>query len=220
MRKRRKVYSEDDRFLRFDGTVTLRDTTDAALEAFALPEYREWERMWEEGRITGRECMERQTRLMNACPEMLRSLCNRIPIDDGIYDLESECIRSGSLLVIVSDGIDLLMEEVLTTRGLKHLPHYSNRLDWDEERGPFLAFPYSDLNCRGGCGLCKCRLLERPGFGIAPTVYIGDGLSDICVVHRADRVFAKSRLHDYCLKSGIVHESFETLTGVALSLFR
>jgi hypothetical protein len=131
MRKRRKVYSEDDRFLRFDGTVTLRDTTDAALEAFALPEYREWERMWEEGRITGRECMERQTRLMNACPEMLRSLCNRIPIDDGIYDLESECIRSGSLLVIVSDGIDLLMEEVLTTRGLKHLPHYSNRLDWD-----------------------------------------------------------------------------------------
>ena len=207
-------------FCDFDGTITLRDTTDAALEEFASPDYREWERLWEDGRITGRECMERQTRLIDARAETLRSLGNQIPIDDGIFDLENECVRNGSLLVIVSDGIDLLMEEVLSSRGLKHLPHYANRLGWDENQGPFLTFPYGDLHCRGGCGVCKCRLLEQARFGSAPTVYIGDGLSDTCVVHRADRVFAKSRLRDYCLKSGIVHESFETLAEVAFSLFR
>ncbi|HET8563691.1 MAG TPA: HAD-IB family phosphatase, partial [Candidatus Binatia bacterium] len=158
-------------FCDFDGTITLRDTTDAVLEAFALPEYRKWERMWEEGLITGRECMAQQTRLITAHPQVLRSLCRAIPIDPGIYELEAACIKNAALLFIVSDGIDLLMEEVLSTRGLNHLPHYSNRLGWDKQQGHFLSFPHGDLNCHGGCGVCKCRLLERPDFGIAPTVY-------------------------------------------------
>ena len=207
-------------FCDFDGTITLRDTTDAVLEAFASPEYRQWEVMWEKGLISGRECMERQTRLIKACPEMLRSLCRRIPIDAGIYALESASIRTESLLVIVSDGIDFLMEEVLNIRGLKHLPHYSNRLGWDKARMPFLTFPYGDSNCRGGCGLCKCHLLKLDGFGAAPTVYIGDGLSDICAVHRADRVFAKDRLREYCRRNHIVHEPFATLSDVAVALSR
>ena len=48
---------------------------------------------------------------------------------------------------------------------------------------------------------------------------IGDGLSDRCVVHRADRVFAKKRLHDYCLEKGIARQPFMTLDEVAESLF-
>ncbi len=206
-------------FCDFDGTITLQDTTDVALEAFASPEYMEWERKWEDGVITGRECMERQTRLIKADSDMLRSLCNRIPIDAGIYELEIGCLNNGALLVIVSDGIDLLMEEVLKIRGLSHLPHHSNHLAWYGNRYPLLSFPHADSNCRGGCGVCKCRLIEQARFGATPTVYIGDGLSDTCAINCADRVFAKSRLRDYCLKNGIVHDSFETLTEVALSLF-
>ena len=205
-------------FCDFDGTITEMDTTDAILEAFASPEYRDWEVLWEQGLISGRECMERQTRLIRAHPQMLRVFCQCLPVDVGIYEIENACLRTGSSLMIVSDEIDFLMEAVLTARGLGHIPHRSNRLGWDSERRPFLAFPFGNPNCRGGCGVCKCKILDAARRD-APAVYIGDGLSDSCAVHRADRVFAKNRLREYCRQNKIRHEPFATLSEVARSLF-
>ncbi|HUK55767.1 MAG TPA: MtnX-like HAD-IB family phosphatase [Nitrospiria bacterium] len=206
-------------FCDFDGTITRQDTTDAVLETFARPEYKDWERKWEEGTLSARECMRQQTRLIQAGPETLRSFLIRQPIDPGIHVLKKECVKNGASLVIVSDGIDFLMKAVLRVNGLDHLPHYSNRLHWEEDGRPTLTFPYGDAVCQGGCGVCKCRLLEQDGRQEFLTVYIGDGLSDRCVVHRADRVFAKKRLRAYCMAKGIVHDSFETLTEVARALF-
>ncbi|MBI3597763.1 MAG: MtnX-like HAD-IB family phosphatase [Nitrospirae bacterium] len=206
-------------FCDFDGTITKQDTTDAVLETFAWPEYRDWERKWEGGLITARECMQQQTRLIQADPETVCSFLTHLTIDPGIYVLEEECIKNGASLVIVSDGIDFLMDTILRVHGLDHLPHYSNRLHWGEDGRPSLTFPYGDAVCQGGCGVCKCRLLEQNGHPDIQTVYIGDGLSDRCVVHRADRVFAKKRLQTYCIAKGIIHDSFETLTDVARSLF-
>ena len=207
-------------FCDFDGTITLEDTTDAVLEAFALPEYKEWEEKWEEGEITARECMEQQCRLLRVSPEALRSFLKEIPIDPGIYALEEQCLAYGAPLTIVSDGIDFLMEEILRLNKLSHLPHFSNRLSWDKDGHPFLTFPHADSNCEGGCGVCKCQLLERQYSREVFSVYIGDGLSDRCVAHQSNRVFAKKKLRDYCLKEGIVHNRFETLTDVAQLLFQ
>lgn len=207
-------------FCDFDGTITLEDTTDAVLEAFGLPEYKEWEERWEAGEITALECMKQQSRLIRATPEALRSFLKEIPIDPGIYALEEECLAYGAPLTIVSDGIDFLMEEILCLKKLSHLPHFSNRLNWDQDGHPFLTFPYADLHCEGGCGVCKCRLLKEHSSREVFSVYIGDGLSDRCVVHQSNRVFAKKKLRDYCLKEGIIHDRFDTLTDVAQLLFQ
>ena len=40
----------------FDGTLTLNDTVDAILEAFAEPEWTEVEAEWAAGRIGSRDC--------------------------------------------------------------------------------------------------------------------------------------------------------------------
>ncbi len=207
-----------DIFCDFDGTITELDTTDVILEMFASPVYREWELLWQQGQITGRECMERQTRLINASPETLELACKHLLIDEGIYELENACLTAGSSLTIVSDGIDFLMDAVLKPRGLAHISHYSNALAWDREGKPFLRFPFGNANCRGACGLCKCSLLGGARQETR-TVYIGDGLSDSCVVHRADRVFAKNRLRDYCMANGLSHEPFASLSAVARVLF-
>ncbi|HZR45260.1 MAG TPA: MtnX-like HAD-IB family phosphatase [Candidatus Manganitrophaceae bacterium] len=207
-------------FCDFDGTITFEDTTDAVLEMFALPAYKEWEEKWEEGKITAQECMAQQVRLLRVSPEALRAFLKEIPIDPGIYALEEQCLAYGAPLTIVSDGIDFLMEEILSLKRLSHIPHYSNRLRWDSKGRLSLAFPYADSSCKGGCGVCKCRLLTDRRPKEVETIYIGDGLSDCCVVHQADRVFAKKKLRDHCLKEGIAHDRFETLTDVARTLFR
>lgn len=208
-----------DLFCDFDGTITLHDTTDAVLEAFASPAYLEWERKWEEGSLTALECMQRQTELIVATPEELNAFLQHLSIDPGIYLLGRGCRESGGSLTIVSDGIDFLMEGVLRGKGLDHLPRYANRLHWNHDMGFYLTFPHRDWNCRDGCGVCKCRLLEKCAVAGGPKVYIGDGLSDRCAVQAADRVFAKKKLQEYCLEKGIPHQPFATLTEVAESLF-
>jgi 2,3-diketo-5-methylthio-1-phosphopentane phosphatase len=205
-------------FCNFDGTITVDDATNTILEAFALPEYRDWERLWERGIITGRECMDRQTRLIRARPESLRLVAACLSIDSGIYELEKVCARTGSSLVIVSDGMDILMEAVLRARGLGHLPHYSNKLLWQNDRSLYLMFPFADPDCQGGCGVCKCKLLGEKSQD-APAVYIGNGLSDCCVAWRAERLFAKGRLREYCVKESISHEGFADLSEVTRALF-
>lgn len=205
-------------FCAFDGTVTVDNADDTILETFASPEYRQWDLLWERGLIGGCERIERQARLIRARRESLRLVAASVAIDDGIYALENACARSGSSLTIVSDGIDLVMEAVLKARGLEHIPHYSNRLDWHDERTPYLTFPFADSGCRGGCGVCQCKLLDETVVG-NPTVYIGNGLSGSCVARRVERLFAKDRLRDYCRQENIDHEPFADLTEVARALF-
>lgn len=199
----------------FDGTITLRDTTDAVLERFADPAYLEWERRWEAGEITARECMARQTRLIRATPDALRAFVRTLPIDPGIHALVESCRRLGGELTIVSDGIDFLMEEVLRAHRLDRLPHYANCLHWDQKGETMLTFPHGKIDCRGGCGLCKCAKMEKESAPEARVVYVGDGLSDRCAVHQADQVFAKGRLSAYCLEKGVAHTPYGSLGEVA-----
>lgn len=206
-------------FCDFDGTLTVDNATDTILEAFAAPEYRHWDLLWKRGVIGGCERIERQTRLIRACRETLRLVSASLSIDNGIYEFAEACARTGSSLIIVSDGMDLVMEAVLKARGLAHLPHYSNRLGWRDERSPFLTFPFADSGCQAGCGVCQCKLLGRKPMD-APAVYIGNGLSACCVAQRVERLFAKGQLRDYCLERNIAHEPFTDLSQVARTIFQ
>lgn len=207
-------------FCDFDGTITVRDTTDAVLERFADPAYLEWERKWEAGEVTARECMERQAQLIRGTPEEIRAFVRTMPIDPGIHALVESCRLLGGHLTIVSDGIDLLMQEVLRAHRLGYLPHYSNRLHWNRRGRGVLTFPYAEADCRGGCGLCKCAQMEKRAAPGAWRVYIGDGLSDRCAVHQTDQVFAKGKLRAYCVENGIIHTQFESLSEVAAALIQ
>ena len=204
----------------FDGTITKTDVTDAVLEAFALPAFREWERRWERGEITGRECLSRQVELIQADRATLVRFAADLPIDEGIVTLDQRCAEHGIPLIIVSDGLDLLIEAVLRRRGLSHIPAISNRLVWNGNGSPSLSFPFASPDCLIGAGTCKCAVATSGGFSLKETVYIGDGRSDRCVSTVAQQVFAKGRLQEWCDLQGVDCEPFETLTDVTERLFR
>jgi len=198
----------------------MRDATDAVLEAFALPAFREWEHRWERGEITSRECMARQVELIRADRATLAGFAAELPIDEGFIELERHCTERGIPLMIVSDGLDLIIEAVLRRHGLSHIPAISNRLTWNGNGFPSLSSPSASLDCRVGAGTCKCIVAASGGFSLKETVYIGDGRSDRCISTVAQRVFAKGELREWCGLQGIACEPFETLTEVAEHLFR
>ena len=206
-------------FCDFDGTITCADATDAVLEAFALPAWREWEQRWVRGEITSQKCLSQQIALIQADREMLVRFAADLPIDKGIIALVRRCAKYGVPLTIVSDGIDLLVEAVLRRHGLLHLPVFSNHLRWDESGRPALTFPFAEETCESGAGTCKCSLTRPADPLSARPAYIGDGRSDQCVSGKMQTVFAKGSLRDWCERTGIPCIPFETLTEVADRLF-
>ncbi|OLC80517.1 MAG: hypothetical protein AUI96_03945 [Nitrospirae bacterium 13_1_40CM_3_62_11] len=203
----------------FDGTITCIDATDAVLEAFALPAWREWEQRWVRGEITSQQCLSRQVELIQADRETLVQFVTDIPIDEGILALDRRCAEQGVPLTIVSDGFDLIVEAVLRQHGLLHLPVFSNHLRWDEQGLPVLSFPFAAQGCESGAGTCKCLLTCPSDPASARLVYIGDGRSDQCVSSKIQTVFAKGTLREWCELRAIAYEPFETLNEVADRLF-
>ena|SRR5215831_4631538 len=203
----------------FDGTITSLDATDAVLETFALPAWREWEERWVKGEITSQECLARQVELIQADRETLVQFAADLPIDDGIFALDRCCAQNGVPLTILSDGIDLVVEAVLRRHGLLHLAVFSNHLHWDDRGHPVLGFPFTSKECKSGAGTCKCSLTLQSDSASTHPVYIGDGRSDRCVSTRIQTVFAKGNLRDWCQLNSIRCIPFEALTEVVAHLF-
>lgn len=215
---RRRVLATEV-FCDFDGTITRVDATDAVLEAFALPAWRDWEHRWATGEISSQECLSRQAELIQADRDTLVRFAAELPIDHGIVALSRWCAEHGVPLTIVSDGFDLLVETVLRQHGLLGLPVFSNHLRWDENGRPSLSFPFAAQECESGAGTCKCSLALLSGLSSSSTIYIGDGQSDRCVSSKIPTVFAKGTLQDWCELKGINYFAFETLTEVTERLF-
>ncbi len=218
-RRRRLQVRPTEVYCDFDGTITSLDATDAVLETFALPEWREWETRWVRGEITSQECLARQIELIQADRDTLIEFAADLPIDEGILTLDRHCTEHGIPLTIVSDGIDLLVEAVLRRHGLLHLSVFSNHLRWDDNGRPVLSFPFAEKECESGAGTCKCSLTLPADPRTSRPVYIGDGRSDQCVSGKMQTVFAKGSLLDWCERTGIPCIPFETLAEVADHLF-
>jgi 2,3-diketo-5-methylthio-1-phosphopentane phosphatase len=204
-----------DVFCDFDGTITCIDATDAVLEAFALPAWREWEQRWVDGELTSQECLSRQVELIRADRETLVQFSGDLPIDEGIFALEQRCAEFNIPLTIVSDGLDVVVEAVLRRHGLLHLPVFSNHLRWNDEGIPTLSFPFAMPECESGAGTCKCALAIPWTRPMSRPVYIGDGKSDQCVSMKIQTLFAKGTLRKWCEAQRIAHVPFESLTEVA-----
>lgn len=202
-------------FCDFDGTITRVDATDAVLEAFALPAWRDWEQRWVDGDITSLECLSRQVELIRADRETLVQFSADLPIDEGILVLEQRCAELNIPLTIVSDGLDVVVETVLRRHGLLHLPVFSNHLRWNEQGIPALSFPFAMPECESGAGTCKCARAVPWTRPMSRPVYIGDGRSDQCVATKMKTLFAKGTLQKWCEAQHIPHIPFETLTEVA-----
>lgn len=207
-------------FCDFDGTITAVDGTDAVLEAFAAPAWREWEARWIRGDISSQECLARQVELIQVDREKLVAFAADLPIDLGIIGLARRCAEHGIPLTIVSDGIDLIIEAILRRHGLLHLPVFSNHLRWNEAGVPTLSFPFAVPECESQAGTCKCALaLPSGSCAAAKIVYIGDGRSDYCVSGKIQTVFAKGALLEWCDRRKMKYQPFDTLTDVTERLF-
>lgn len=195
-------------FSDFDGTISIQDVTDVVLSCFAEPEWEDIEQQWEDGLIGSAECMRRQIALIRASRRELDTILDTVAIDPGFLAFRDYCLVNGLPLTIASDGVDYFISHVLRRNGVTDLPIVANLLHCgivDGLESYTLAPAPNSTGCSSSSGVCKCRVVS----GAEPQVYIGDGRSDFCVAGKADLVFAKDKLADYCGDKNIPFIAFD-----------
>jgi 2-hydroxy-3-keto-5-methylthiopentenyl-1-phosphate phosphatase len=189
----------------FDGTIATTDTTDALLERFAAPAWRDIEEDWKAGRIGSRECMVRQIDLVRATRAEMDDFISSIEIDPDFPAFAVLCVRLGHSVSVVSDGLDLAVGAVLRRHGLD-LPYSANHLQWVAGDRWRLTFPHARSDCHALSGNCKCNTAGEGPREL--TIVVGDGRSDFCVASRADLVLAKDSLLKHCIMNDLPHFAF------------
>lgn len=200
----------------FDGTVSLRDTTDSVLAQFADPSWEALESRWIAGAMSARACMQQQIALIRASDAALDAYLDSLDIDPGFADFAADSENAGIPLTIVSDGVDYFIRRILQRNGLGHIPVIANTLSRSGRDQWRLSASRDTQHCAAGSGVCKCDVLARQQN--SPTIYIGDGRSDFCVAAEAAIVFAKSSLATYCRDKAIAFTPFETFSDVRSAL--
>jgi 2-hydroxy-3-keto-5-methylthiopentenyl-1-phosphate phosphatase len=210
-------------FLDFDGTITLRDATDAILDAFAHPEWLQIEDAWLSGQIGSRECLAAQMALVNATRDQVDRLLDDIGVDPGFAMLLGTCAARAAPVHIVSDGFDYCIGRILGRGGL----HLRERLTGSHivssslgpEGGGWRA-TFAHPPCAHGCATCKPAAMERLNPTGAVTVFVGDGMSDRYAAACANVVFAKDKLAAFCDNASIPYTPYDTLAAVAEGIER
>ncbi len=202
-------------YVDFDGTIAPGDPTDALFDRFADPSWREIENDWQSGRRSARDCMEQQVALLRATPEDIDGFLAAVNIDPEFPAFVQACRRQKAQVIVVSDGLDRVIDTVLNRAGLD-LPFFANRLEWQGADRWRLAFPHYRDDCSAGMGNCKCS--HRVAAAPIQEVMVGDGRSDFCIAGRSNLVLAKGQLAAYCAGQNFPHvriaNFFEATTAI------
>ena len=208
-------------FLDFDGTISRVDVVDAILDRHADPAGETIERKWKAGRIGSRACLAGQLALVRATQAEVDALLASVPIDPGFLPLLDACASAGVRSHIVSDGFDYCIGRILRQVPPSHqdlLARVSVHASHLEPEGVdrwATAFRFMDSECEHGCATCKPAVMAALNPGSAPSIFVGDGLSDRYAAAAADVVFAKDKLAAYCAEQGIAFHRYETLADIA-----
>lgn len=195
-------------FCDFDGTFAETDIGHRVFKHFSNGKNLELVKRWKRLEISSRECLAGEAEMIRLTEAELYSYIDQFDLRRGAREFYGTIKSREIPFAIVSDGTDLYIRYILDKNGLGEIEFYCNRGKILNGRLS-LEFPYDNDGCPR-CGSCKGARMKEilDGYGKKPqTVFIGDGLSDICALEHANFIFARGDLLDYCRKHN--YEAFE-----------
>ena len=199
-------------FLDFDNTITSLDVLDAVIGRFSIDQ--KWmihEEAWKEGKIGSRQCLEAQLCSVRVTRAALAKYVKQIPLDPFALKLFQMLRRQHIPFMIVSDSFTVIIRTILRHYGIRHAKVFANELKFEKDR-IIPSFPFHSKKCRRRCAHCKkIHILEHKH---RTTIYVGDGLSDVCPALEADIVFAKDSLASHLEAERKFHTPFCDLGDV------
>jgi 2-hydroxy-3-keto-5-methylthiopentenyl-1-phosphate phosphatase len=124
----------------------------------------------------------------------------------GFTELASYCSANNVDLAIVSHGLDFYIQALLEQENVGHIPYFAVTTGREDGATTF-AYTFAEAQCGWWPGNCKCKIVEEFRARGQFVIYAGDGASDTCPARRADYVFARDSLLQFCREHGVPHEA-------------
>ncbi|HEY1685071.1 MAG TPA: MtnX-like HAD-IB family phosphatase [Tepidisphaeraceae bacterium] len=205
-------------FIDFDGTLSSADVVDQLIVRYSINEnWKALEKLWQLKEIGSRQCLSEELAAVRINEADLEKFLKSISLDAGAVGLLELLQRHGVPTLVLSDGLDVIIQTILRHHGISDLPVRCNRMT---HRGDqiSLSFPYENADCESAAGHCKCSSARACAVAERKAIYIGDGRSDLCAARKADYVFAKGELARCLEADGIHFERYTSLDDVRRTL--
>jgi 2-hydroxy-3-keto-5-methylthiopentenyl-1-phosphate phosphatase len=187
----------------FDGTVTTIDTAEFVLARFARGDWHLFERQFENGEITLKECLSRQCSLVRASKkQILEELKDAVTFRPAFNELAEYCKEEYIPLIIVSAGLDFVIKHFLKLNDCHELVEVCAAKTTFTGNGITFTFPTLFDSASDNFKHDMVRYCKRKGKEV---IYIGDGVADCAAAKDADYSFAieGSRLAELCKNHGM-----------------
>jgi len=190
----------------FDGTITEEDVSFMMLDAFADGDWRKLFREYEEGKISvGRFNTEAFAMVKANRASLLKTVMGKVKVRPGFHELVTCCRHKGFRFVIVSNGLDFYIDEILKAIGMADIEVYSAKTHFRPDSlkvqytGPDGSHLDSDFK------LAYVNSFLREGYRI---VYTGNGNSDIGPAKKSHYIFATGALLEHFKETNTACQSF------------
>ena len=202
-------------FSDFDGTFCEKDIGHHLYTRFSGGKNKKYVEMWKKGLISTKETLIRETSLLNVDEKQIYQFLDRFRLRKGARELYTFAKSSQIPFYIVSDGSDIYVKYILKKYRLEEIRYFTNRVKIEDNRY-LIEFPYDNGTCTR-CGCCKGARIDEIVGGNRDkweVIFVGDGLSDICALEQADRIFARGDLLEYCRSNNINACAYENFFDI------
>lgn len=147
-------------------------------------------------------------------------ILSNFKMTDGFVDFYRELKRRDIPVAIISGGFSNGIEIFLEDYGIDDADIYANELIFEGEDIE-IEFYGDPLDCceHGPCGNCKILRYEEFKKLRDNIIFIGDGFTDRWVADRAELLFAKSSLVDFCRLNNIDYIEWEDFNDIGKNIF-
>ncbi len=185
----------------FDGTITEEDVSFMLLDAFADGDWRRLHKEYEVANISvGRFNTEAFAMVKADRQTLVAAAKTRVKIRPGFQELVACCRRKDFRLVVVSNGLDFYIEEILKDMGLENIEVFAARTLFYANglRVQYIGPDGSPLddNFKGA----YVNLFLGEGYRI---IYVGNGTSDLLPARQCHYVFATDDLLTHCQQTNL-----------------
>ncbi len=200
----------------FDGTITEEDVSFTLLDTFADGDWRQLHKEYEEANISvGRFNTEAFAMVKADRQTLVEAAKTGVKIRPGFHELVACCRRKGFRFVIVSNGLDFYIEEILGNIGLANIEVFAAKTRFHpggikvQYIGPDGS--HLDDNFKGA----YVNSFLGEGYRI---IYVGNGASDLSPARRCHHIFATGTLLTRCKQANLSCVPFSDFNEVADSL--
>ncbi len=197
----------------FDGTITEKDVSFRLLDTFADMGWRQLLREYQEGKMSVGRFNTSAFAMVKADRQTLSNVAkDTVKLRPGFHEMVACCRRKGFRFVVVSNGLDFYIEEILKDTGESDVEFFAAKTCFHPEGlkvqyiGPDGSSLDSDF--KGA----YVDLFLREGYRI---MYVGNGDSDFSPAKRCHYVFATDNLLAHCRQANLDCVPFTDLNEVA-----